>query len=354
MSLLPDTVTGMHALDPSLMSPESLEATIVALCDALTPLAKLARAAGGGQAAVHAATGVNISNAKRLRGQTYNALAIQVNKSLIQTGCLPPIAVQSESAPDAHMPLYATNWKTLACQLAIEMAEAIQQMKYTLLLVFAGNGWERQLSVLGARSWDKTVQPKITEITSRHAMIAGGVQQFEHRRIRYLALRNNPHVTWDTRRQAETALFLTAWKLVNLLTQVKQSLQSMYDEAKRYELQHAPKSINRAEAARATYVRTGSNHRFFPVKIRALQKTIPANNPLSEWLPRQSNVKAIHQEWCGANLAAAPLLNRILVGIRKDADEVKRLHRVLSHALNAEDNFDSLARLCVTHVGPPY
>ncbi|MCA2320438.1 hypothetical protein JF732_10065 [Mycobacterium intracellulare] len=337
----------MHELDPSLMTPESLETTIAALCDALKPLAKLARGAGGGQAAVHIATGVSITNAKRLREQTYNALATQVNKSLIHTGCLPPIALQSESAPEAQIPIYATNWKTLAYQLAIDMADAIQGMKYALLLAAAGNGWERQLSALETQHWEARVQPKVAEISSSHLSIACAIRHLEHSRIRYLALRDNPHATWDTRRRSETALFRSAWKLVNLLNQVEQDLQSMYDEAKRFEPQHAPKWINKAEAARVTYIRTASNHRFFPVKISALQSTIPAKNPLSGQLLRQDNIEAIHENWHTANLAAAPRLNRILENIRKDAKAARRVRRTLCRALSAEDNFDSLAHLCI-------
>ncbi|MDI3312929.1 MAG: hypothetical protein QJR12_01160 [Mycobacterium sp.] len=335
----------MNEVDPTLMNDHSLEATATALSDALNPLAKLARGAGGGQALVRAETGIEISNAKRLRQQTYNALAQPVNKALFITGCLPPIPLQGNGDPTAHIPLYRTSWKHLACQYAINMASAIQRMKYALLVEVARRSSQRQIKAFTAQYWAQNIQPYTAKITTTQVSIAETAQRFESARICYVRVLNSPLATWDVCRRARNKLFITTWHLIDLLDQFAHVAQLIHDEAEKYRAQYTRKSIKKAASVQTTYLNTIFNHRRLSNEVKGLHRTIPAKHPLQQQFLYKTDVDTLLNRWHAANAAAGSQLERILTRAQRYAHEARRIHDVLSDALNADASLTSLSSL---------
>ena len=91
----------MSFLDTQSMDDQALESTADALDNALAPLAHFAIAAGAARKLVSDVTGLDITNASRLKGQKFNVLVAKLNRALLLTSCVYFLRPQSSAGAES-------------------------------------------------------------------------------------------------------------------------------------------------------------------------------------------------------------------------------------------------------------
>ncbi|MEW5813083.1 MAG: hypothetical protein AB1925_26990 [Actinomycetota bacterium] len=310
----------MSFLDTQSMDDQALKSTADALDNALAPLAHFAIAAGAPRELVRNATGLNITNSSRLKGQKFNDLVAKLNQALLLTSCVPlldirghPSAKTAEVVPPAFRESFVNE--------LIQMADALQRMKYVLLVEQDVRTTTRRIDIATTTSWEEAVEPHLIAADRLSSYIVAEVNIYRRTRNRYVQLAKIGQIPWSSRQPVERELFVAKHRIADLLAALSNTASCAASEASQFECSFDSGTIRRCVSTWRSHGDRMWDPRAMAKANRMFRRTIPSHHPLSDILRPQSQLARAREAWQADYLRSFSLLDQFLERTRSCAKD---------------------------------
>jgi hypothetical protein len=310
----------MKVLDVHAMSDNALDSTAHALDGALPPLASLAIAAGAAPDVVKRTTGCNVTNTSRVKKQTFNHLVARLDRALFATGCLPLLDVRVDPSALTTDVIGPTVRESFVGEL-IQMADALQHMKYVLLVELDTRTTVRSSDIATTIDWDETVGPHVMEWDRLSKHIVDQARTFERARARYVQLSNIGQVPWSSRQPIKNELFVTKHVIADLLEMLSESARSAATEASQFECRFDLRRIRRHVSAWKSHAERTWDHRVMVKSDKMFRRTLPLHHPLVDDLRPKLELAQTRLRWQSDYQRALPMLEVFVNLARSCADD---------------------------------
>ncbi len=318
----------MSFLDTQSMSDQALGSTADALNNALKPLAHFAIAAGATRVRVRDATGCDITNASRLKREKFNHLVAKLNRALLVTSCVPLLDIRAHPAATTAEVVFPALRESFVGEL-IQMGDALQHMKYVLLVERDVRTASRRTNIATTMDWEEAVAPHVIAADRLSNHIVAEVKIYGRARNRYVQLSKMGQASWRSRQPIEHELFVAKHKIADLLVMLSNTASSAASEASQFECRFDSGTIRR-------YVSTWRSHgdrvwdpRAIVKADRMFRRTVPSHHPLSDILRPKSQLARAREAWQADYLRSFSLLELLLERARSCAKDTVTAQAVL-------------------------
>lgn len=333
----------MTLLNPQAMSDQELERTAHALANALPPLAHFAIAVGAAPGLVRRYTGCNVTNTSRLKKQTVDHLATKLNRALLISGCVPLLDIQAPANAASTEVIDPTIREPFVGQL-MDMADALQRMKYVLLVELDARGLGRNTNIASTSGWHEMVEPHLARMEQISNRIVDEVRIFEEARRRYVQLANIRQTSWRSRQPIKDKLFVGPYKIADLLLLLAEFARSAARQAGTFDRMFQPSHIQGCLGVWRSHADRVWDQKAITRGDRAFRKTVPSHHPLTDVLRSKSDLAHNRAHWKAGYQRAYPFL-KLSVGIAQDcasdAEAARKL--LLSNATHGSSEVTSAA-----------
>jgi len=318
----------MSFLDTQSMDDQALESTADALDNALAALAHFAIAAGAARKLVRDVTGLDITNASRLKGEKFNVLVAKLNRALLLTSCVPLLDIHAHPSAKTAEVVSPAFQQSFVDEL-IQMANALQHMKYALIVENDVRTTSRKTSIATTTDWDEAVEPHLIAADRLSSHIVAEVRTYGRARNRYIQLSKIGQVPWRSRQPIEDELFVAKHKIADLLATLSNTVSSAASQASQFECRFDSGTIRR-------YVSTWRSHadrvwdpRAIVKADRMFRRTVPSHHPLSDTLRPKSQLARARDAWQVDYLRSFSLLDQFLERTRSCAKDAVAAQNML-------------------------
>lgn len=286
----------MTTLDVNRMSDGTLDSTARALSAAIPPLGDLAIAAGAAPELVRRSTGRRVTNTSRVRKQTFNHLASKADRALLATGCLPLLSILADSGATVVASLDEALRKPFIDEL-VEMIDAIQHMKYVLILELDTRIVQRRDGIATSERWAAMVQPHLAEMNQLSLRITDQAKAFQHIGIRHKRLLAEQRLSWSSRQPLADQLFTLKLQIADSLDRLAGTALVASCQAGQLESAFDQASVRRFNAAMHSHADRAWDHRRLVSRDSHLRACTPADHPLAGDLRPKSALTLTRQQW---------------------------------------------------------
>ncbi|WP_157521164.1 hypothetical protein [Mycobacterium sp. ACS4331] len=293
------------------MNANQLVATAYSLANALPPLAHLAIAAGAPPNLVRQSTGCAVTSTTRFKTQTAINLIDRVNEALVATGCIPPIDIRMHSSATVGQSLKGADRQIFADEV-IEMANALQRMKYAVLFEIDSRDTTHAGDLLTPADWNTWVQPRVDDMARLSDLLAEQAQIFARTRAQYVHLCKTPQVSWFSRRTTEKSLMISKLAIADSLEMLAASARLAYRDASRFEAGLGPKAQRQLVASWKRHAERLHDHRAIMWHSSIFRRTLPTKHPLIEVLQSRSQLSQSRNDLQASYQRALHALERFM------------------------------------------
>ena len=293
----------------------------------------LAIAAGAAPDLVRRSTGRRVTNTSRVRKQTFNHLASKADRALLATGYLPTLSIRAESGATVVASLDEALRRPFIDEL-VELIDAIQHMKYVLILELDTRIVRRRDSIATSERWAAMVQPHLVEMNQITLRIADQAKAFQRIGIRYKRLLADRRCSWSSRQPLADQLFTLKLQIADSLERLAGTALTVSCQAGQLESAFDQASVRRFNAAMHSHADRAWDHRTLVSRDSHLRACTPVDHPLAGDLRSKSALALTRQQWQADYQRALPPLRQVVERARAFSETATATRKAL---LGAED-----------------